>query len=189
MIAAARREFEERGYGATTIEAISATSDVPPATIYRLFSSKLGILKGVLDTSIAGDDETAAVLERPAARQAVEATDPRSRLAGFVAVTAAINGRIQSVYRTLTIAADADAGARELLDTLDAQRARGQGEVVRSLARDGALRPGLSAREAGDIVHALQSPEVYRMLVADRAWPVARYERWLTDTLAAQLLP
>lgn len=189
MIDAAAREFAIHGYGATTIEAISAASDVPPATIYRLFAGKLGILKGVLDTSIAGDDEALAVLERPAVRAVVDAGDPRRRLAGFVAVTASINGRIQAVYRMLTVAADADPGARELLDTLDQQRARGQGEVVRALARDDALRPGLRPREAGDVVHALMSPEVYRMLVIDRGWPASRYERWLTDTLAAQLLP
>lgn len=189
VIDAAAREFTARGYGATTIEAISAASDVPPATIYRLFAGKLGILKGVLDTSIAGDDEAVAVLQRPEVQAAVDAAEPRRRLAGFVAVTASINTRIQAVYRVLTVAADADPGAREVLDIIDEQRARGQGEVVRALARDGALRPGLRPGEAGDIVHALMSPEVYRMLVVDRGWPADRYERWLTDTLAAQLLP
>nr|WP_218880799.1 TetR/AcrR family transcriptional regulator [Kineosphaera limosa] len=189
VIDAARREFAHHGYTATTIEAISAASDVPAATIYRLFSSKLGILKGILDTAIAGDDEAVAVLDRPPARQALGDADPRQRISGFVGVTAAINARIGSVYRVLAAAADAEPGARELLDAIDGQRARGQGELVRSLARDAALRPGLRSREAGDIVHALQSPEVYRMLVVDRGWPPARYERWLTDTLAAQLLP
>ena len=57
VIDAARTLFVERGYGATTIEAISALSDVPPATVYRLFSSKRGILKALVDVSIAGDDD------------------------------------------------------------------------------------------------------------------------------------
>ena len=43
--------FVERGYAATTIEAISDRSDTPQATVYRLFSSKLGILKALLDVS------------------------------------------------------------------------------------------------------------------------------------------
>ena len=54
VVDAARALFLERGYAATTIEAISEHSDVPSATVYRLFSSKLGILKALLDTSIAG---------------------------------------------------------------------------------------------------------------------------------------
>jgi AcrR family transcriptional regulator len=48
VIDAARALFLERGYQATTIEAVSDHSDVPVATVYRLFSSKLGILKAVL---------------------------------------------------------------------------------------------------------------------------------------------
>ena len=48
VVDAARTLFLERGYGATTIDAISALSDVPPATVYRLFSSKRGILKALL---------------------------------------------------------------------------------------------------------------------------------------------
>jgi AcrR family transcriptional regulator len=39
VVDAARALFLERGYAATTIEAISDRSDVPPATVYRLFSS------------------------------------------------------------------------------------------------------------------------------------------------------
>jgi hypothetical protein len=61
--------------------------------------------------------------------------------------------------------------------------------VARSLARAGALRPGLRERDAGDVIYALLSPEVYRLLVVDRAWPPERYERWLTETLVERLLP
>ena len=56
VVEAARSLFVERGYAATTIEAISDRSDTPQATVYRLFSSKLGILKAVLDVSVGGDD-------------------------------------------------------------------------------------------------------------------------------------
>ena len=60
VIDAARTLFLERGYGTTTMEAISDLADVPPATVYRLFSSKRGILKATLDLSIVGDDEAQA---------------------------------------------------------------------------------------------------------------------------------
>src|ERR1700759_5325818 len=66
VVTAARALFLERGYAATTIEAISARSDVPQATVYRLFSSKLGILRSLLETSISGDDQPLAVQDRPA---------------------------------------------------------------------------------------------------------------------------
>ena len=57
-----------------------------------------------------------------------------------------------------------------------------------SLARSGALRPRLRARDAADIIHALASPELYRLLVIDRHWTTDRYEDWLASTLAGQLL-
>ncbi|MBV8950130.1 MAG: TetR/AcrR family transcriptional regulator, partial [Actinobacteria bacterium] len=47
---------------------------------------------------------------------------------------------------------------------------------------------GLREREAADIIHALASPEVYGLLVYDRAWNGERYEKWLTATLVDQLL-
>src|ERR1700750_1846061 len=68
VIEAARSLFVERGYAATTIEAISDRAHTPQATVYRLFSSKLGILRAVLDVSIGGDDEAVAMADRPQVR-------------------------------------------------------------------------------------------------------------------------
>jgi hypothetical protein len=60
---------------------------------------------------------------------------------------------------------------------------------VRLLADAGVLRPKLAERDAADIVHALISPEVYRLLVGESGWRPERYEEWLRETLIDQLLP
>ena len=189
VIAAARSLFLERGYGTTTIEAISTLSDVPPATVYRLFSSKRGILKAILDVSIVGDDEAVPLADRPHVRALFTDPDPKDQLAGFVAVTSEVNSRTAPIYRILVSAASSDPDAAALLEDLNRQRQAGQGQIARSLAREGALRPGLRERDAADIIHALMSPEVYRLLVLDRGWPPQRYERWLIETLIDQVLP
>src|SRR5487761_905337 len=44
ILAAAQRLFAERGYAATTIEAIAAQAEVSEATVYAGFGSKRGIL-------------------------------------------------------------------------------------------------------------------------------------------------
>ena len=75
-------------------------------------------------------------------------------------------------------ASDPDAAA--LFDELTRQRQEGQRVIARSLARAGALRADLRARDAADVIHALMSPEMYRLLVLDRRWKSERYERWLT---------
>ena len=189
VVEAARSLFLERGYGATTIEAISESADVPPATVYRLFSSKHGILKSLLDVSIVGDDERVPMADRPQIRSLLADLDPRAQLAGFVDVTVQVNARIAPLYRILVSAAGADPDAAALLDELNRQRQHGQRLIARSLSRSGALRAGLRERDAADVIHALLSPEVYRLLVVDRGWRTARYERWLEGVLVDQLLP
>jgi AcrR family transcriptional regulator len=189
VVDAARTLFLDRGYGATTIEAISDLSDVPPATVYRLFSSKRGILKALLDVSIVGDDEAVPLADRPHVRSLFADPDPKHQMAGFVGTAAQVNSKTAPIYRILVSAASSDADAATLLDELTRQRQEGQGLIARSLRRAGALRPELRARDAADIIHALMSPEVYRLLVLDRGWKPERYERWLTETLIDQLLP
>jgi AcrR family transcriptional regulator len=187
VVEAARTLFLERGYATTTIEAISEHSDVPSATVYRLFSSKLGILKALLDTSIAGDDQPLAVPERPDVASLFTEPDPRKLLAGFAGVTTAINQRTNDVYHVLVSAAGSDPGAAELLGELRQQRDQGQGQIARALARARALKPGLRERDAADLIHAVMSPEVYRLLVGDRRWKPERYQQWLATTLVQQL--
>ena len=189
VVEAARALFLERGYPATTIEAISDLSDVPPATVYRLFSSKLGILKQLFDVSIAGDADAVAWLDRPQVRALVADPDPRNQLAGFAGICRGIMSRTEPVYRILVSAAGSDPDAAALLAEQTRQRQQGQGQIARLLAGSGALRPQLREREAEDIIHALMSPEVYRLLVGDRGWSPERYEQWLRETLIDQLLP
>ena len=188
VVDAARSLFLERGYGATTVEAISERADVPPATVYRLFSSKHGILKALLDVSIAGDHDRVPVGERPQVRALLTDGEPADQVAGFVDVAVQINDRVAPLYRILVSAAGTDPDAAALLDQLTEQRQAGQSAIARSLARAKALRPGLKERDAADLVHALVSPELYQLLVVDRGWPTDRYRGWLTATLTDQLL-
>jgi len=188
-VAAARTLFLDRGYAGTTVEAISDLSDVPPATVYRLFSSKRGILKALLDVSIAGDDEATPVESRSHVRALLADTDPRKQLSGFAGIACGIMSRTEPLHRILVSAAGSDPDAAALLAEQTRQRQLGQSQIARSLARVGALRPRLREREAADIIHALMSPEVYRLLVEDRGWAPQQYEQWLTETLIDQLLP
>lgn len=189
VVQAARSLFEERGYAATTIEAISDRSDTPQATIYRLFSSKLGILKAVIDVAIGGDDEDVAMADRPQVRQLLADIDAHERLARFAALLRDLMARTAPVHRLLADAARSDPDASALLAEIARQRQEGQRRVARSLSRSGALRAGMRERDAADVIHALASPEVYGLLVLDRGWSGERYERWVADTLGQQLLP
>lgn len=188
VLDAARSLFVERGYSGTTIEAVSSASGVPQATVYRLFSSKKGILQALLDTSIAGDDEPIPVAERAPARAIFDTAQPADALARLASVSVDINTRTSPIYRILVSASSSDPDAAAILGELTQQRQAGQGRVAAALAKAKVLRPGLGARDAGDVIHALASPELYHLLVVDRGWTPDRYERWLAEALAAQLL-
>jgi AcrR family transcriptional regulator len=187
VVEAARALFLDRGYQGTTIDAISDYADVPAPTVYRLFSSKLGILKALLDVSIAGDDQALSLPERPQVAALFAEPDPEKLLAGFAGLTVAINARSSDVYRILSSAAGSDPAAAVLLAEFQQNRDHGQGRIARTLTRARALRPGLRERDAADLIHALMSPELYRLLVVDRGWAPQRFEQWLARTLADQL--
>jgi len=188
VVDAARSLFLERGYVATTIESISDRSDTPQATVYRLFSSKLGILKAVLDVAIVGDDQSVPMADRPQVRSLLGDPDPVQQVTGFAALLRDLMARTAPVHRLLADAARSDADAASLLAEIARQRHEGQRRIARSLARSGALKPGLRERDAADVIHALASPEVYGLLVFDRGWSGDRYEDWVRAILVDQLL-
>jgi AcrR family transcriptional regulator len=189
VVGAARALFVERGYAATTVEAISERSDVPPATVYRLFSSKPGILRALIDVSVAGTDDAVSLANQPTAQAPLADPDPARQLAGFAAICGEVNARTEPLYRILVSAAESDPEAAALLAERTRHRSAGQDLIARSLAHAGTLRPALREREAADIIHALMSPEVYQLLVTDRGWKPQRYEQWLAQILIDQLLP
>ena len=188
VIDAARALFLERGYAATTVEAVSVRADVPPATLYRLFTSKVGVLKALLDTSIAGDDHAVPVPDRPDVAPVFAMTDPNELLRGAAGITTAINQRTNDIYGVLVGAAGSDPEAAALLGDIREQRNQGQRQIVHALRRMHAIRSDVKMRDAEDRVHALMSPEMYRLLVVERGWSAERYREWLASTLAQQLL-
>ena len=189
VVEAARRLFLESGYPATTMAQIADESGVPPATIYRLFGSKRGILKALLDVAFGGDDEAIEFQHRPEVRDAFTAEDPGRMLDAFAHVLRGVMRRAGTLQHVLATSAVVDEEAAEMLEVTRQQRHTGQSRIVRELARRKVLLPGLTQAEAADIVYTLMSPEVYRILTAQRGWSEDQYEAWLARTLRAQLLP
>lgn len=156
--------------------------------MYRLFSSKIGILKALMNVSIGGDDETGPLQDRPHVRAILAGPDARNQLRRFAGMTRGIMSRTEPLYRILVSAAGSDPDAATLLAEQTRHRYLGQSGIARSLASAGALRPNLREREATAIIYALMSPELYRLLVTDRGWRPEHYENWLAATLVDQLL-
>lgn len=61
-------------------------------------------------------------------------------------------------------------------------------KLATDLHSAGGLRAELSIDDAGDILWATNSPELYVLLVDERGWAPDRYERWLADAWVRLLL-
>jgi hypothetical protein len=100
-----------------------------------------------------------------------------------------IRQQMETSYDVISIdrqAARADpAFAAEYRKVLD-NRARTFADFIAD-PREG-LAPGMDARSATDLLWAYSNEELYRELVEERGWSADRYERWLADTLVAQLI-
>ena len=188
VIAAAHDLFVAQGYTSTTVAQIADASQTPQSTVYRLFGSKRGILKEVLDVSFGGDDEPVEFQHRPEVRDAFAAEDPSAMLDAFAHVVGGVLHRSAALQAVLAESAATDPEAAEMLEITRRQRHVGQSRIVRALAKAGALRSDLRPGTAADIVYALMSPEVFRCLTVQRGWTGAAYERWLSETLRTQLL-
>ena len=188
VIEAAKRLFTDHGYPATTIETIAEAADVPLPTVYRMFGSKRALLAAVLDTSFGGDDQPIAFGDRPAVRAARAETDPATMVTAFARIAREFMDRSSAILHVLATAAQIDPDAAGLLAEIRRQRHTGQSRIVTALDAAGALDPGLDKTEAADIVYALLSPDVHRILTVERGWPADRYERWIARSLSA-LLP
>jgi AcrR family transcriptional regulator len=187
-VEAARHLFLELGYPATTMAQVADESGVPPATVYRLFGSKRGILKAVLDIAFGGDDEAIEFQHRPEVQDAFAEEEPGEMLDAFARVLRGVLQRAGALQHVLATSATVDDEAAEMLEITRSQRHRGQGRIVKELARRKALRQGLTQAAAADMIYALMSPEVYRILTVERGWSADTYEHWLARTLRTQLL-
>lgn len=100
-----------------------------------------------------------------------------------------MNSAIPASRKESTIRSKASGAAHGFMRQKERARYSDQSRVVRSLKRQGQLRAGLSARKASDIIWALATERSYLALVRDRGWRTEEYEDWLTEQLAAALLP
>src|SRR6201993_1381497 len=74
IIAAAARRFLDCGYAGTTMRAVAADAGVALPTVELAVGTKARLLKAVIDTAIAGDDEPVPMLARQWAPRAESMT-------------------------------------------------------------------------------------------------------------------
>lgn len=190
VIEAATRVFLERGYAGATIPAIAAVAGVALQTVYRAAPGKAGLLDAAVQAALAGGARRAElpVEERPAIRAIIEEPDPRRQLELYASTQPGLWGRVGPLLRVLDAAASSEPDLQRLQREHAETRRAGLGRFAALLESHGALRPGLTAERAADIIWTLCAQANYDALIRGRGWSKDEYEAWLASTLVAALL-
>jgi AcrR family transcriptional regulator len=188
ILDAAHRLFSRDGYAATSIAQIATEAQVALNTVYAAFGTKRGVLMALWNREIRGDEQPVPVADRPWFKEVLAETDPHRQIELIARNSRQVKGRAGSVMQILRAASTSDREIGGLWQRMQKEFHANQRLLIEALQHTGGLRPDLESDEATDILWTLNSFDVYHLLVTQRRWTPERYERWLTETLTAQLL-
>jgi AcrR family transcriptional regulator len=187
ILDAALELFVRHGYGATNLQDVADRAGVAVQTIYFVFGNKRTLLKELVDVTIAGDDEPVATMDRSWYVDALAAGTAQDALRAYIAGTTSVLERVASISRMVKAASASDPEVADLWpQDVDPRYLVQQGAAKALVGKPGA-RAEVSVEEAADLLYGLLSPELYLLFVGVRGWSSERWERWVGDTLNAQL--
>jgi len=188
ILEAAQALFERDGYAATTIAAVAREAGVATKTVYLAFETKSGLLRALWHLLLRGDEDDIPIGERAWYRAMLDEPDPARRLAIGARGARTVKERAGGLLRVIRTAALVDADAAALWDRIESDFHTNQMAIVETVHRDGALRRGLGVARATDILWTLNHPDVWHLLVVERGWTPAAWERWFLAAVREQLL-
>jgi AcrR family transcriptional regulator len=187
ILDAASQLFLERGYARTTMKDIAAQADVARDTVHAIFGSKARVLTALIDQRLVPDDSVANVTQRPDALAIRDAVDQRQQIKLFAEFIAGISTELRPVFEILRTASAVEPEMAKVFEEMDRFRLINMRTYARWIAARGPLR--VSTRRAGEIIWAVASLDVARMLCDEIGWTESQHARWLADSLVRTLLP
>ncbi|GAA3658926.1 TetR/AcrR family transcriptional regulator [Microbacterium marinilacus] len=181
IVTAAARLFARDGYSGTTIAAIAAEAGVSAQSVH-LAGAKRSLLMAAFELTLAGDEGTHPLHERPALT-AIMALPADDALDAYVSFLAQANARTAGIHRALYDAARTDDAVAALVADLDRRRHEDIRAAVVWAQSRGLLRGEVDADERTDVLTYLVSPDTYRFFTGDLGWDDERYRSWLRDAI------
>lgn len=177
---AARRLFSEQGFTSTTVAQIASAAGVSQPTVYAAFDSKAGIVLAMLD------DMQESVDLGPRMRATMEERDPRRQLRIWLSAHVDLFAGSADILRAAMQAIDSpEVGA--LVERGDGARRAAIEALVRQWDEGGALRAGLSPRDAADRLWLLTTVEGFLNATDRLGWSPDAYERWIGELAEAEV--
>jgi AcrR family transcriptional regulator len=188
ILDAARRVFLNKGYAAATMPAIARDAGIALDTVYATVGRKPSLFRLLVETSISGSDRAVPAEERNYVRAIRAETDAARKLRLYAAALRSIQPRLAPLFQVLQGAAPLDPELDALWQNISKRRARNMRALAKDLRATGRLRSDLSVARAADVIWSMNSPEFYLLLVKQRGWSAAQFERWLGDAWIRLLL-
>jgi AcrR family transcriptional regulator len=188
ILTAARAEFLRNGYTATTIAGIARAANVAVDTVYASVGRKPALFRKLIETSLAGQDQTPPTAEGQTVRQIRAAATGSNKIEIYASTIAAIHQRLAPLFLALREAATLHPELGQLWSEVADRRARDIHALATDLAATGELRAGLTLDEVTDVLWSMNAAEYYILLVHDRGWSPQRFERWLAEAWRRLLL-
>lgn len=173
--------FADQGFTNTTIAQIAEGAGVATQTVYSVYKSKGGVVRGMLE-----DLEESADQDEWVERIRAE-SNPHRQLHVFVTWIRTLFEMGAPILRA-AIAALGDSDVAALRAQGDANRLGGTTALAEHWAQIGALRPGLESGEAGQRLWLLTSPEQYLLATDELGWSPGDYQDWITSMAQRELL-
>src|SRR5262245_30284146 len=170
------------------MEAIAGEAGVALKTVYSAFSTKSGLLRSLWDLLLKGDADDAPVADRSWYRDMLAEPDPERLLRSNARNARMVKTRIGPLLGVIRSAAAVDPDGAALWRLIQSDFHANQRAVVDAVAERGALRPGLDAATATDILWTLNHPDVWLLLAGERGWSPEQFEDWFAEITCAQLL-
>ena len=188
ILDAAQALFERDGYAATTMAAIAKEARVALKTVYLAFETKSGLLRALWHLLLRGDEEDTPVPQRQWYLEVLNEPDPERALRMGARGSTIVKRRIGGILEVIRGGAATDPEVAALWARIQDELYANQLAIVERIAARGALRDGLDADRAADILWTLIHPGIWQCLVVERGWTPEQHEEWLAETSCAQLL-
>lgn len=188
ILEAAQKLLEQRGYAATTMEAIASEAGVALKTVYLAFETKSGLLRALWNHLLRAGRDEVPVADQRWYREVLDEPDPERQLRLAARNSRVVKLRIAALLEVIRSAAPIDPDIGALWARIQTEFHANQRVIVKSLKEKDALDPGLDVERATDILWTINHPNLWQLLVDERGWSPEQFEQWCADLACSELL-
>lgn len=188
VLETAARLFVEHGFTNTTLGEIAAQAEVSLATVKSVFGTKRELLEAAVRNSLLTDPDAESLSASDRWQAVLAEPQPERMLERFAASCAELHARSAALIEAVRYGGAADPALAELAQRGSQNRHEDLSALITVLEDRSALKDGLEAASATDILWALSSPNSYRDLVVRRGWSEEQWASFTAETLISALL-